>query len=77
MKSNILINCLVLFYNVGIFHSDLLTFFTHRFTFLFWSFCNGTVNAILVFELVLCMHNKDFYKLSINYVYQSPFSAQI
>jgi hypothetical protein len=27
MKSNILINCLVLFYNVGIFPSDLLTFF--------------------------------------------------
>ena len=27
MKSNILINCLVLFYNVGIFLSDLLTFF--------------------------------------------------
>ena len=27
MKSNILINCLVLFYDVGIFPSDLLTFF--------------------------------------------------
>jgi hypothetical protein len=27
MKSNILINCLVLFCNVGIFPSDLLTFF--------------------------------------------------
>ena len=27
MKSNILINCLVLFYNVGIFPSDILTFF--------------------------------------------------
>ena len=27
MKSNILINCLVLFYNVGIFPSDLLPFF--------------------------------------------------
>ena len=27
MKSNILINCLVLFYNVGIFLSDILPFF--------------------------------------------------
>ena len=27
MKSNVLINCLVLFYNVGIFPSDTLTFF--------------------------------------------------
>jgi len=27
MKSNILINCLVLFYNVGIFPSDILTLF--------------------------------------------------
>ena len=27
MKSNILINCLVLFDNVGIFLSDILTFF--------------------------------------------------
>ena len=27
MKSNILINCFVLFYNVGIFPSDSLTFF--------------------------------------------------